>query len=289
MRVFAGGLVVLVGAVFLAARLLIANRIDAPALSGIVFGDFSWLLLIVLGVILVYYIVATLLPVDKIIKRIYPVSAVRCFSWRWNPCGTAFQREIHDSRIHLPEPDRRCMHGFRSCRCPYDHRLRRDFGISRHAVAADWPAVLARASGRPVLRRLDLESIIALIWAAVAMAFWERRRRAERRDCRIRRTGGRDGRRSPATRWARCWPVRDFRSWPARSSGRHGLPFGAAIVADFMGVEQRSLRKRIYISVPLFAAGLVIIFCPPFRRCGAILRTMNQTLAMVTLWMITAF
>ena len=79
MRVFSVGLMVLVGAVFLSQPAsLIANRIDAPALSGIVFGDFSWLLLIVLGVILVYYIVATLLPVDKIIGRIYPVFGCRC-------------------------------------------------------------------------------------------------------------------------------------------------------------------------------------------------------------------
>ena len=54
MRVFSVGLMVLVGAVFLSQPAsLIANRIDAPALSGIVFGDFSWLLLIVLGVTIV--------------------------------------------------------------------------------------------------------------------------------------------------------------------------------------------------------------------------------------------
>ena len=42
MRVFSVGLMVLVGAVFLSQPAsLIANRIDAPALSGIVFGDFS--------------------------------------------------------------------------------------------------------------------------------------------------------------------------------------------------------------------------------------------------------
>ena len=74
MRIFSVGLMVLVGAVFLSQPAsLIANRIEAPALSGIAFGSFSWLLLIILGVILIYYIVATLLPVDKIIGRIYPV------------------------------------------------------------------------------------------------------------------------------------------------------------------------------------------------------------------------
>ena len=74
MRLFSAGLMILVGAVFLSQPAsLIANRLDVPALEGIAFGNFSWLLLIILGVILVYYIAATLLPVDKIIGRIYPV------------------------------------------------------------------------------------------------------------------------------------------------------------------------------------------------------------------------
>ena len=46
MRIFSVGLMVLVGAVFLSQPAsLIANRIEAPALSGIAFGSFSWLLL----------------------------------------------------------------------------------------------------------------------------------------------------------------------------------------------------------------------------------------------------
>jgi len=74
MRLFSAGLMILVGAVFLSQPAsLVAARLDVPSLEGIAFGGFSWLLLIVLGVILVYYIAATLLPVDKIIGRIYPV------------------------------------------------------------------------------------------------------------------------------------------------------------------------------------------------------------------------
>jgi len=63
----------------------------------------------------------------------------------------------------------------------------------------------------------------------------------------------------------------------------------ARLIVDFMGLEQRSLRKRIYISIPLFAAGLVIIFCLPFEAMWSYFAWMNQTLAMVTLWMITAY
>ena len=75
----------------------------------------------------------------------------------------------------------------------------------------------------------------------------------------------------------------------AITSGDTAFRSARLIVADFMGVEQRSLRKRIYISVPLFAAGLVIIFCLPFQTMWSYFAWMNQTLAMVTLWMITAF
>ena len=56
-----------------------------------------------------------------------------------------------------------------------------------------------------------------------------------------------------------------------------------------MGVEQRSLRKRIYISIPLFALGLLIIFGLPFQTMWSYFAWMNQTLAAVTLWMVVAY
>lgn len=59
--------------------MLIVGNIEAPALEGSALGNFSWLLLLVLGAILAYYVVATLLPVDKIIGRLYPVFGVLLF------------------------------------------------------------------------------------------------------------------------------------------------------------------------------------------------------------------
>ena len=56
-----------------------------------------------------------------------------------------------------------------------------------------------------------------------------------------------------------------------------------------MGVEQRSLRKRIYICIPLFALGLLIIFGLPFQAMWSYFAWMNQTLAAVTLWMIVVY
>ena len=48
--------------------------------------------------------------------------------------------------------------------------------------------------------------------------------------------------------------------------GRYGVPFGTAESWPISwGLEQRSLRKRIYISIPLFAAGAGHYFLPAVR------------------------
>lgn len=75
----------------------------------------------------------------------------------------------------------------------------------------------------------------------------------------------------------------------AITSGDTAFRSARLIVADFMGVEQRTLRKRIYICIPLFALGLLIIFGLPFQTMWSYFAWMNQTLAAVTLWMIVAY
>ncbi|MFQ9211728.1 MAG: carbon starvation protein A [Alistipes finegoldii] len=290
MRVFSVGLMVLVGAVFLSQPAsLIANRIDAPALSGIAFGDFSWLLLIVLGVILVYYIVATLLPVDKIIGRIYPVFgcallfmalgilAVLLFSGKYTiPEFTSFRNQIADTArfpiVPMLFTTIACgaISGFHATQSPL---MARCLGSERQARPVFYGAMIS-------------ESIIALIWAARHGVL---ERRPAERASRIRRTGGVMVDAMPH-RWAVLAGFVIFGVVAcAITSGDTAFRSARLIVADFMGVEQRSLRKRIYISVPLFAAGLVIIFCLPFQTMWSYFAWMNQTLAMVTLWMITAF
>ena len=75
----------------------------------------------------------------------------------------------------------------------------------------------------------------------------------------------------------------------AVTSGDTAFRSARLIVADFMGVEQRTLRKRIYICIPLFALGLLIIFGLPFQAMWSYFAWMNQTLAAVTLWMIVVY
>lgn len=295
MRVFSVGLMVLVGAVFLSQPAsLVANRIDAPALSGIAFGDFSWLLLIILGIILVYYVVATLLPVDKIIGRVYPVFGcallfmalgilvVLLFSGEYTiPEFTSFRNCIARPEqfpiLPMLFTTIACgaISGFHATQSPL---MARCLGSERQARPVFYGAMIS-------------ESIIALIWAAVAMAFWNG---AEGLNTAIAEYGGQAAVMVDVIARTTLGEVMaGFVIFGvvacAITSGDTAFRSARLIVADFMGIEQRSLGKRICVSIPLFAAGLVIIFCLPFQTMWSYFAWMNQTLAMVTLWMITAY
>ncbi len=296
MRLFSAGLMVLVGAVFLSQpATLIANRIDpSPALEAVAFGDFSWLLLIILGVILLYYIAATLLPIDKIIGRFYPIFgflllfmalgilAVLLFDRSYSiPEFTSFRNCIADAKnfpiVPMLFTTIACgaISGFHATQSPLMARCIRNEAESRSIF---YGAMIS-------------ESIVALIWAAVAMAFW----------------GGVEGLNGAIAVYKGSAAVLvDLIADTtlghtlalfvilgvvacAITSGDTAFRSARLIVADFMGIEQKSLRKRIYICIPLFALGLFIIFALPFQSIWSYFAWMNQTLAAVTLWMIVAY
>ena len=295
MRLFSAGLMILVGAVFLSQPAnLIAARLDIPAMQGIAFGNISWLLLAILGVILLYYIAATLLPVDKIIGRFYPVFgcallvmalgilAVLLFGGRYTiPEFTSFRNCIADAGkfpiVPMLFTTIACgaISGFHATQSPI---MARCIGNERDSRTIFYGAMIT-------------ESIIALIWAAIAMSFW----------------GGVGGLNAAIAEYNGSAAVmidiianttlgRTLATLViigviacAVTSGDTAFRSARLIVADFMGIEQRSLRKRIYVSVPLFALGLVIIFALPFQAMWSYFAWMNQTLAAVTLWMIVAY
>lgn len=295
MRIFSVGLMVLVGAVFLSQPAsLIVNRLDIPSLEGIAFGDFSWLMLIVLGVILLYYIAATLLPVDKIIGRIYPVFGlallfmalgvlfVLLFSGRYTiPEFTSFRNCLADAKnfpiVPMLFTTIACgaISGFHATQSPLMARCMRNEKESRSVF---YGAMIS-------------ESIVALIWAAIGMAFWGG---VEGLNNAIAQYNGQAAILIDIIARETLGPVlAGFVIFGvvacAITSGDTAFRSARLIVADFLGVEQRSLSKRIYICIPLFAAGLLIIFAMPFQVMWSYFAWMNQTLAAVTLWMIVAY
>ena len=295
MRIFSVGLMVLVGAVFLSQPAsLIVNRLDIPSLEGIAFGDFSWLMLIVLGVILLYYIAATLLPVDKIIGRIYPVFGlallfmalgvlfVLLFSGRYTiPEFTSFRNFLTDAKnfpiVPMLFTTIACgaISGFHATQSPLMARCMRNEKESRSVF---YGAMIS-------------ESIVALIWAAIGMAFWGG---VEGLNAAIAQYNGQAAILIDIIARETLGPVlAGFVIFGvvacAITSGDTAFRSARLIVADFLGLEQRSLSKRIYICIPLFAVGLLIIFAMPFQVMWSYFAWMNQTLAAVTLWMIVAY
>ena len=75
----------------------------------------------------------------------------------------------------------------------------------------------------------------------------------------------------------------------AITSGDTAFRSARLIVADTAGIEQKSLYKRVLVSLPLFAAALVIIFALPFQTIWSYFAWCNQTLAVITLWCITVY
>ena len=72
------------------------------------------------------------------------------------------------------------------------------------------------------------------------------------------------------------------------TSGDSAFRSARLIAADFLHVEQRSIRKRLYISIPLFVVGFAITMMN-FGVIWQYFAWINQMLAAVTLWTITSY
>ena len=135
------------------------------------------------------------------------------------------------------------------------------------------------------------ESIVALIWAAIAMAFWGG---VEGLNEAIAANGGN------AATLVNIISATTLGNFIAAlvifgviacaiTSGDTAFRSARLIVADIFNVSQQPLMKRIYVSLPLFAVGLFIIFALPFQTIWSYFAWTNQTLAAITLWCITCY
>ena len=300
MRYFSVFLMILVGSVFMSQPAeLIAERITSPALDVPAFvslggHSFSWLLLIVLGVILVYYVVATLLPIDKIIGKIYPVfgglllfMAAGILLALFTTYGanipefTGF-KNMHAAADKMPLVPMLfttiacgAISGFHATQSPLMARCMRNENESRSVF---YGAMIS-------------ESVIALIWAAIGMAFWGG---VEGLNCAIAQYGGKA---SILVDKIATATLGEFLAYfvvfgvvaCAITSGDTAFRSARLIVADMANIEQKSIRKRLLVCFPIFAIGLGIIFLLPFGTMWSYFAWSKQALSVFTLWTITVW
>ena len=296
MRAFSLLLMVLVGAVFMSQPAeLIAFNVSLPALEIPLFEGVSWELFIVLIVILLYYILATILPIDKIIGRFYPffgiallVMAVSILFVLLFKSDTYPIPELTSLTNQIANPGKfpivpmlfttiacGALSGFHATQSPM---MARCMTSEKQCRGIFYGAMIA-------------ESIIALIWAAIGMAFWGS---VEGLNVAIAENGG------SAAKLVNIITETTLGSTVAAivlvgvvgcavTSGDTAFRSARLIVADMLGLEQKSLDKRIMVSLPLFLMALVIIFLLPFQTIWSYFAWCNQTLAVFTLWAITLY
>lgn len=296
MRIAALLLMVLVGGVFMSQpAVLIAANISAPSIEVAMLPSMTWEVFIVILFILFYYILATIMPVDKIIGRVYPIFGLAVLVMAVGifvvlllntdkyviPELTSFSNCIADAR-NFPIIPMLCttiacgaISGFHATQSPMMARC-----------------MTNEKQSRPVFYGAMIsESIIALIWAAIAMAFW----------------GGTNGLNNAIAEYggSAARMVNDISKETLGSTVAQLVIFGVIacaitsgdtafrsarlIAADMLKIPQTSMMKRVLVSLPLFVGGMYLIIALPFQTIWSYFAWMNQTLATITLWCITIY
>ncbi|MEE1322824.1 MAG: carbon starvation CstA family protein, partial [Bacteroidales bacterium] len=274
MRVFTILLMVLVGAVFVSGPSGLLAKLTPDALD-VTF----WAI-----VVFLYYILATLLPVDKIIGKIYPVFAIAILFMALGMLVMLIVKspvlpEITSlSSLKNTSPDNNPIFPmmFVSIACG---------AISGfHATQSPMMARCLKTEkyGRPVFYgAMIIEGIVALIWAAVASAFFYENGMEENNAAVIVDSVTKEWLGIAGAFLALLGVI-----FAPITSGDTAFRSARLIVADFLKMDQKKISKRLLISIPLFIASFLILQIN-FDILWRYFAWCNQTLAVFTLWAIT--
>lgn len=284
MRVFTVMLMILVGAVFIMGPAKILDGLTSET-----FGLSFWAALI-----FIYYILATMLPIDKIIGRIYPVFGFTLLFMAAGITigllaeGYVIPELVPSNLINMHDNPSDfsifpmlfvtvacgAISGFHSTQSPLMARCLPDEKLGRRVF---YGAMIA-------------EGIVAMIWAAAGLAFFGGVRELNS----VMADHGNNA----------AWAVNEISNTllgkiggalailgvvaAPITSGDTAFRSGRLIIADFLKLNQRPISKRLMISVPLFIVGFLLTQID----FGVIWRYMawsNQTLATIVLWAITVY
>ncbi|MBO4672833.1 MAG: carbon starvation protein A [Bacteroidaceae bacterium] len=302
MRVLSLVLMILVGAVFVTTPAgLLANMIGGDSFWG---QNLFWVILI-----FIYYLLATLLPIDKLIGRVYPVFGVALLVM-----AVGLVYGIFANEGGMPEITEAFSNHHPTSTMPIFPGL--CITIACGAVSgfhATQSPMMARCItnekyGRPIFYgAMITEGLVALIWAAAAIKF------ADSFDV---TKYGMTGDEAP---YEKLWALMTnggttganpavlvnvlCSTWLGKvgsvlailgvvaapiTSGDTALRSARLIAADFMHYKQNRIYKRLLLSVPIFVISGALMFVD-FSILWRYFAWFNQTLAVITLWAITVW
>ena len=292
MLVFSVVLLLLVGTVFVYSPALILGDIAGDGTRGSIM---LWV-----GIIFVYYLIATLLPIDKVIGKIYPVFAVSllfmavalmvCLFIKWPSLpevwdglgGWSEKAGLKDQPI-FP-----CL--FITIACG---------AISGfHATQSPLMARCMKSEklGRPIFYgSMITEGLVALVWAAVSSWFFF--------DGGAAAVGSNTSAAAPTvvTKVSENWlgltggilAILGVVAAPI-TSGDTAFRSARLIIADFVHLPQKAIGRRLTIAVPLFVASAFLLWyniadANGFNTVWRYFGWSNQALAVFMLWTATAY
>ena len=284
MSIFSIGLMVLVGAVFISGPAELLNGITSDAIG------VTWWIIFVFG----YYILATLLPIDKIIGKIYPVFGVALLFM-----AVGIMVAMYVNNAPVPE----FTAGFAN-QHPQGLPIFPMMFISIACGAisgfhATQSPLMARCIKNETYGRrvfygsMVAEGIVALIWAAAASSFFGSVQGLQEFVAELPATANK-----PAV-------VVDLisKSWLGTfggllallgvvaaplTSGDTALRSARLMTADFLKFNQKPIKNRLLVAVPIFILTFIILQIN-FDIIWRYFAWSNQTLSVFTLWAITVY
>lgn len=279
-RLFSIVLMVLVGVVFVSGPAGLLQNLTS-------LHQYWWMLIIFL-----YYLLASMLPIDKLIGKVYPLFAIALLFMAVGILVVLFTKgsmlpeitdglqNTHPSAVDTPifpmlfiSIACGALSGFHATQSPLMARC-----------------MTNEKQGRPIFYgAMIVEGIVALIWAAAANVFFYENGMAENNAAIIVN--------NISSEWLGAFggflAVLGVVFAPI-TSGDTAFRSARLIIADIFAIDQTLIRKRLLICVPMFlvALGILLYSLSDVEGFNIIWRYFawaNQTLGVITLWALSVW
>ena len=278
MRVFSVLLLLLTGTVFVTSPAALIAKLTPSFLP-----QAFWII-----VILIYYVLATLLPIDKVIGKLYPVFGVILIIMAISITGAMMVLP----QYQIPEITLTDLHPDNLPIWPFMFITVACGAISGfHATQSPMMAkcITSEKEGHKVFYgAMIIESVIALVWAAAGVAFY----------------GGTQMLNEALSASGQSGAVYEISKTMLGdvggilaiigvvvcpiTSGDTAFRSARLILAEWTKLDQKKIKNRLIITLPLLAAGAVLTQLD-FNVLWRYFSWSNQTLAMIALWVATAY
>lgn len=284
MRIFSIILLLLVGTVFVTSPASLLHN-----LTGI-----NKIVLVI--AIIIYYILATILPIDKIIGKIYPLFGTALILMAVGLCGAMFIGHFNGTRpmVELTmESLSKNLHPEGLSVFPFLF-----VSIACGALSgfhATQSPLMARCTERPKETKvvfygaMVVEGIVALIWCAITIAFF---RTPEGINEALAKNGGASGIVNMLSNnllgtAGSILAILGVVACPI-TSGDTAFRSIRLTIADAFKIEQKNISKRFLIAIPLFTI-CIFLTTVDFDIIWRYFAWSNQALATIFLWTTGAF